>query len=325
MKQIIEMSDVEELKNMLEGALDKARFDAILARYVDMVPWLVIDLPSGYPIYRGREMIGDDLLYLEKRELSYPPAEYAPMGRVSYAHHPMFYGSVLPGDKDGGLLPWITIALELDVFQGKEGRRDLTFGIWEKWRPLRLAALPFSNGYEEKVADEIANIQREWEEKVKPHMTEAEIEMATFFSDLLALPGSEKLYQFTAGFFEFFLNHSEEGKELDGVAYLSVPSKGMGLNICLKSEIADMLRLKSAAYVVFYKTGEELSRIVYLEADVNTKPLKWFVNVHNGGDRLPEPLRSRFMKDAARLREDVKAAGYNRGRTKLVKRKMNIK
>lgn len=319
------MTDVEELRHMLDGAFDKERFDAILAKYVDMVPWLVIDLPMSYPIFRGREMKGDDLLYVEKSELSYPPAEYAPMGRVSYAHHPMFYGSVLPGDKSGGQLPWVTIVEELEVFKGEDGRRDLTFGIWERWRQLRLAALPFSSKYNGKVADEIANMQNEWEEKVKPHMTKAEIEIATFFSDLLVQPGSEKLYQFTAGFFEFFLNHSEEGRELDGVAYLSAPSEGKGLNICLKPKSADLLRLKNAAYVVFYKTGDELCRIVYLEADGNTKPLKWIVNVHNGGDRLSEPLRSRFMKDAARFREDVKAAGYNRGRTKLVKRKVNIK
>ena len=62
-----------------------------------------------------------------------------------------------------------------------------------------------------------------------------------------------------------------------------------------------------------------------MEADAKTKPLKWSLNVHNEGDRLPEPLRNRFMKDDKRFREDVKAAGYNRGRTKLVKRRLNIK
>lgn len=49
------MTDVEELRNMLDGAFDKERFDAILAKYIDMVPWLVIDLPMGCPIYRGRK------------------------------------------------------------------------------------------------------------------------------------------------------------------------------------------------------------------------------------------------------------------------------
>jgi len=36
------MSDVEELRYMLDGAFHKERFDAILAKYVDMVPWLVM-------------------------------------------------------------------------------------------------------------------------------------------------------------------------------------------------------------------------------------------------------------------------------------------
>ncbi len=52
-----------------------------------------------------------------------------------------------------------------------------------------------------------------------------------------------------------------------------------GENICLKPESADLLRLKNAAYEIFYKTGDKLYRVVYLEADGNMQPLKWSVNM----------------------------------------------
>ena len=322
MKQIIEMSDVEELKNMLEGAFDKARFDAILAKYVNMVPWLVLDLPPYAPIFRGREMKGDDLLYLDRRELSYPPAEYAPIGRVSYEHHPMFYGSIIPGAKGGGYLPWVTIVGELEIFKGEDIRKDVTFGIWDAGRQLRLAALPFSNKYKLGLVDEIVVLQKEWEDKVKPHMTKEEIEIATFFSDLLVELGNPKLFQFTAGFFEYYLNHSEEGKELDGIFYPSAPSEGKGLNVCLRPEVADMLWLKAATYAMFYRAQNgEMYRVVYLDADTNSHPWKWRTDPFNGADKLPEPLRKRYVKDDAQFKADVKAAGYNRGRTKLVRNK----
>ena len=63
------MSDVEKLKAMRDGEFDKTRFDAILAKYVNMVPWLVIDIPARYRIFRGRPMQGDDLLFLNRRRL----------------------------------------------------------------------------------------------------------------------------------------------------------------------------------------------------------------------------------------------------------------
>ena len=312
------MSDVEKLKAMLDGEFDKTRFDAILAKYVNMVPWLVIDIPARYRIFRGRPMQGDDLLFLNRKEISYPPAEFAPLGRVSCKNQPMFYASVLAGG--GGELPWLTIAKELEVFSNGDGRKDITFGIWENYGQLRLATLPFSNKYNEEIPQELANIQKVWEREVEFYMPIKEIELAIFFSDLLALPGSPKIYQFTAGFFDFFLNHSEEGKELDGVAYISVPSEGKGFNICLKPEVADRLELVGARYTIFYKEGTEISRVVFLEADSKCLPWKWRVDPYSGIDTMPEPLRTRFLRDEALFRKEVKESHYNRERTKLVRK-----
>lgn len=313
------MSDVEELKSMLEGEWNKSRFDSILTKYAHMVPWLVLDLPPRVPMFRGRIMSGNDLLYMHRCELSYPPKDYAPIGRVSHEHHPMFYASILPGDKGGGQLPWLTIIEELEIFQGNDERKDITFGIWESHRQLRLAALPFSNQYQHGLVDEIANIQKEWESKVKPFMTPEEIELATFFSDLLVLPGSSKLYQFTAGFFEFFLQHSDEGRLLDGVIYLSAPSQGKGLNVCLKPEVADLLELKNAFYTIFYKKEKEITRIIYLEADISRQPWKWYISPYNGVDKLPLVQQKQFKNDNITFGNEVSTSCYNRGRTKLIK------
>lgn len=312
------MSDVEQLKSMLEGEFDKTRFDEILAKYADMVPWLVIDIPARYRIFRGRPMQGDDLLYMSRKEISYPPKENAHIGRGAYEHHPMFYASVLAGG--GGEPPWLTIAKELEIFADGDRRKDITFGIWENNCQLRLATLPFSSKHMEGLPKELLNIQKVWEQQVKPHMTFEEIELAAFFSDLLALPGSQELYQFTAGFFEFFLNHSEEGKALDGIAYISVPSKGKGFNVCLRTETADMLELVGAWYVIFYEEQSEVSRVVYLEADTKCIPWSWRLDPHSGADTMPEPLHARFVKDVARFQKEVAASHYNKGRTKLVKR-----
>ena len=314
------MTDVEELKEMLAGEFDKARLDAILAKYVDMVPWLVIDLPAQYTIFRGRLMQGDDVLYMHRKEMSYPPAEYAPMGRVSYENHPMFYASIIAHDEHDVQLPWVTIAAELDIFAKDEARKDVTYSIWENHRELRLAALPFSSQYQRGLVAEIAKIQKEWEDKVMPHMTHEEIELATFFSDLLVLPRSQKIYQFTAGFFEFFLHQSEEGKPLDGIIYLSTPSRGKGLNICLKPEVADWLELKKALYTIFYKK-EELTRIVYAETDGKSVPWKWYFNPDYRVERIPEQWRKRYARDDAQKRKEIKEAVYNRGKSKLVRRK----
>ena len=103
----------------------------------------------------------------------------------------MFYASVLAGG--GGELPWLTIAKELEVFSNGDGRKDLTFGIWENYGQLRLATLPFSNKYKEEIPQELANIQKVWEREVEFYMPIKEIELATFFSDLLALQGSPKI------------------------------------------------------------------------------------------------------------------------------------
>ena len=315
------MTDVEELKEMLAGEFDKARFDAILAKYADMVPWLVLDLPSGNVIFRGRLMQGDDVLYIQRKEVSYPPADFAPMGRVSNANHPMFYASVFARDAKETHFPWVTIALELNIFERNAVRKDVTFSIWENNRELRLAALPFSSKYQLGLVDEMANIQKEWEEKVKPHMTQEEIELAIFFSDLLAMPGTPKIYQFTAGFFEYFLNQSEEGKELDGIIYPSAPAQGRGVNICLKSEVADMLEFKKAIYTIFYKEEDELTRIVYAETDGKRVPWKWYFNPDYRVERIPEQWRKRYVRDDARMRKEIKEAGYNKGRSKLVRRR----
>ena len=104
------------------------------------------------------------------------------------------------------------------------------------------------------------------------------------------------------------------------MAYISVPSEGKGFNICLKPEVADRLELVGARYTIFYKEGTEISRVVFLEADSKCLPWKWRVDPYSGIDTMPEPLRTRFLRDEALFRKEVKESHYNRGRTKLVRK-----
>ena len=104
------------------------------------------------------------------------------------------------------------------------------------------------------------------------------------------------------------------------MAYISVPSEGKGFNICLKPEVADRLELVGVRYTIFYKEGTEISRVVFLEADSKCIPWKWRVDPYSGIDTMPEPLRTRFLRDEALFRKEVKESHYNRGRTKLVRK-----
>ena len=82
-----------------------------------------------------------------------------------------------------------------------------------------------------------------------------------------------------------------------------------------------MLELKKALYTIFYKDEDELTRIVYAETDGKSVPWKWYFNPDYRGEKIPEKWRKRFTKDDARMRKEIKEAGYNTGRSKLVRRK----
>ena len=109
------------------------------------IPLLIRRLNLGTKVIRVRphKMIGQSFKY--KKEVSYPPSEFAGLMRANFEKQPMFYGAIFsedPKDKD---IPRMTCLLETckevkdDSFIGK---KDFTYSLWVNKRPINLFVIP---------------------------------------------------------------------------------------------------------------------------------------------------------------------------------------
>lgn len=188
-----------------------------------------------------RTRINDDCKRFNNvNNLKYPPAESARTDRASLEGKPMFYGSIFTHQADEIFLPRAISLMETSEFfrdVNASGYQLITQSVWRNNRDLRLAMLPVSELYKTP-SDELMHMRRE--HKVYfPQMNVGNIDEATILGDMFASPQERNTYNLTAHFVDYLLNESSEGDYFDGVVYPSVPSEGLGMNICIRKELID--------------------------------------------------------------------------------------
>lgn len=227
-------------------------------------------LKSGNKILRTR--IDDkELLFDHISKLSYPPAKNARTDRASLEGKSMFYGSIFT-HKDGGVvLPRLINLMETsDLFKdvNSKGKQLLTQSAWVNIRNLRLAVLPISINYKEP-CDELIGIQFEFQ-KVAVEIGMKLTNEALFLGDLFAAKNFANTYNMTAHFVDYLLNESNEKDYFDGILYPSVPSEGLGFNICIRPSLIDegVIQFLGASSMLLIKDEMESKMSQLFDCDV---------------------------------------------------------
>lgn len=173
-------------------------------------------------------------------DLKYPPAENARTDRASVEGKPMFYGSIFTHQSGKVYLPRAVSLMEIsDFFKDTKsvGGQFLTQSAWGNNRDLKLALLPTSLSYKTP-CDELIRMQKEYKTLAKKLGVD-ENRDAIYLGDMLAKENMGNIYKITAYFVDYLLNESDDKDYFDGIVYPSVPSEGLGLNICIRKELID--------------------------------------------------------------------------------------
>ena len=188
-----------------------------------------------------RTRINDECMrYTKVKDISYPPEDKARTDRASLEGRPMFYGSIFTHQSSQVFLPRIISLIETSAFfRDKEsmGYQLITQSVWGNNRELRLAMLPISSAYN-MPSDEMMHMRKE-QRNMLPKLGIENNEEAMYLGDLFARENIYNTYSLTANFVDYLLNESEERNYFDGVVYPSVPSEGLGMNICVRKELID--------------------------------------------------------------------------------------
>lgn len=204
-------------------------------------------------------------------DLKYPPIENARTDRASIEGKPMFYGCVFTHKGDDLYLPRIIGLMEASAFfrdTTSIGGQFLTQSAWGNNRDLKLAMLPTSSMYTSP-SDELKYIQKEYN-NIAQQLGVVNNSDARYLGDLLAQENVGNTYNLTAYYIDYLLNESEDGDYFDGVIYPSVPSEGLGMNICIRKELIDSgeVECDGACFEALIKYKKECKLIQIFDADI---------------------------------------------------------
>ena len=231
---------------------------------------LSYNLIENEKIIRAR-INDNDKLFKNTSEISYPPVEKARLDRPSLAGYPMFYGSIFTHVKGQVYLPRIINIMETSaLFKDKQsvGTQWLTYSVWTTCRKLNLAILPISLTYKQP-CDEVLQIQREVQDIIDL-LGVAFYNEAIFLSDLFARENKYNTYAMTANFVDYLLNDSDGKDYFDGILYPSVPSEGLGLNICVRPTLIDdnIIKCGGASTMLLIKDKMNSKVSQFFDADI---------------------------------------------------------
>lgn len=234
------------------------------------IPLLIRRLNLGTKVIRVRphKMIGQSFKY--KKEVSYPPSEFAGLMRANFEKQPMFYGAIFsedPKDKD---IPRMTCLLETskevkdDSFIGK---KDFTYSLWVNKRPINLFVIPVFDSYSNPPIDFVWYFEM-WEKLISDFKLSEEIvnelkELSQKISFIAKNEEEEKeCYTYTATFTKALL---DAHPEIDGIMYPSVKllEEGMGINVALRPEVIDTaFELKGSSICRYFKQSKTQQTIL---------------------------------------------------------------
>ncbi len=250
-------------------------FDAVAykeyLRYVkiekNVLSYLV---PNGHKILRTR--VNDDgLLFDNLAKLSYPPKDKARTDRASLEGKPMFYGSVFTHQNDNIIPPRVINLIESSDFYRDNksvGEKIITQSAWQNNRHLKLAMLPISLNYKEP-CDELKSFQTEFY-NVANAIGMRISEDALYLGNLFAVAGTSRIYNMTANYVDYLLNESDVKDYFDGVIYPSVPSEGLGCNICIRPSLIDegVVQFLGASSMLLVKDEMESKMSQLFDCDI---------------------------------------------------------
>ena len=212
-------------------------------------------------------------------DLKYPPEESARTDRASVEGKPMFYGSIFTHQSGEIFLPRVINLMETsDFFKDTKsmGGQFLTQSAWGNNRDLKLALLPTSLSYKTP-CDELIRMQKEYKTLAKKLGVD-ENRDAIYLGDMLAKENMGNTYKITAYFVDYLLNESDDKDYFDGIVYPSVPSEGLGLNICIRKELIDSgeVECDGACFEVLIKKQMQSKLSQIFDAEIlPTGKLEW--------------------------------------------------
>lgn len=204
-------------------------------------------------------------------DLKYPPKANARTDRASIKDKPMFYGSIYTHQSGEVYLPRLVSLMETsDFFKDAQsiGGQFLTQSVWGNNRDLKLALLPTSHLYKTP-CDELKYMQKEYKALTMKLGVDDNLD-AIYLGDLLAKENIGNTYNITAYYVDYLLNESEDKDYFDGIVYPSVPSEGLGLNICIKKELIDSgdVELDGACFEILVKRKMKSKLSQIFDADI---------------------------------------------------------
>lgn len=241
------------------------------------IPLVQVHYCCGRKILRSR--INEKNETFERvMDLTYPPAQYAKLNRLSADGEPMFYGSLFSrSSAANNCYPRIVNILEIcDPFRRMDvdGSIMTTVGNWVTNRDLRLLAFPLAS-YSRSFA-ESRDIRAQYD-KIKGYYTKESRNFAKYIGCLLSRERRPCLYEITSVVAHYVLYDDPNTNSFDGVLYPSVKTAGEGLNVCLKPNVADeALTFLGARKQELVKHGEKVTIVDVADAKAdNDGNLVW--------------------------------------------------
>ncbi len=227
-----------------------------------LIGYVVVQLHSGYPIFRARPNYDGERFY-SKCQLTYKPSHLnKSCQRASLPGMSMFYGSILPGNIVKGDLDNVRVAPTFEAVpwlrdKTTKGYGKITFTRWVVTNTLYLIAIVQHENFQNKNSyiRELMGKYDEFLEKNIERKSDSMI-LCNFLANEFAKEVNKNDYEYliTATFTKFLVDQG-----FDGVIYPSVKLEGAGLNIAITPQAADIklqltLALECSAYKLFDKT-----------------------------------------------------------------------
>lgn len=249
-------SIVEALKSL---DLSIAPVEEILQYFVEMdeiLPVVVLTLHPGRIIIRGQKY-DSSADYMDKSRHSYKPQSLnTTYQRASTPQQTMFYGAVTPlhrfGDKPNEPNARQIIITEIGkTYSGEAEEETLVFSSWVVKQEINLVGIVQSNEYMDP-SNLVSYLQKEYKKKFE---SLPGVEFMNYIASEFAK--EDRKYIVSALFAKLCCD-----KGYDGVAYPSVRSYGVGMNVAIKPESVDMKLVYDGAYSCdFKRTGMSIEEV----------------------------------------------------------------
>ncbi len=232
---------------------------------IGKTPVMLSEYHDSKHIYRARPNDNEHDDFINISDLSYKPQAFnKTYQRASTPQKTMFYGAIVPEDKDGEIIDDERIigAFEVVGFlrdsSKKIGEKTLTYGVWRVNSTISAPSI-FNSKTHEISVNWLKEVAESFYEELEeyPEYQEDAIVLHDYLSKEFSKHVPEKVdYQYKISSI-----YSRRATELgaDGILYPSVKLKGAGLNIALTPDCVDSkMTLEYAVKCKVYKKSDRV-------------------------------------------------------------------